>query len=115
MKYSGYSAKSLCFPYNIRAILSFVPLNAFYKTFFDINIHKDNIDTDLLDIAAVDDIFVVPAENAPYLTGTGNNDMSDMAGADIKFDIADVAQPHAIPAIDDFFIPKLAYTHIITL
>jgi hypothetical protein len=57
---------------------------------------------------------VVPAENAPYLTRAGNNDMSDMTGTDIEFDITDITQPHAIPAVDDFLFAKLAYTHIIT-
>jgi hypothetical protein len=88
-----------------------VPLNAFYQTFFNININKDNINTNLFDITAVDDIFVVPAKNSPDLAWTGHDNMSDVACADIEFDIADIAQPHTIPAIDDFFITKLTYTH----
>jgi hypothetical protein len=30
---------------------------------------------------------MIPAKYSPYLTGTGNDDMRNMAGADIEFDI----------------------------
>jgi hypothetical protein len=57
---------------------------------------------------------MIPAKNTPYFTGTGNNDMRNMAGADIEFDITYITQPFAISTIYNFLFPKLTNAHIIT-
>jgi hypothetical protein len=57
----------------------------------------------LLNIAAVNDIFMITSQYSPNLTGTRNYDMRDMAGADIEFNIADIAKTSAVPAVDYFF------------
>jgi hypothetical protein len=41
--------------------------------------------------------------------------MSDMTGTDIEFDITDIPQTQAVPAINDFLLPKLTDAHRITL
>jgi hypothetical protein len=48
---------------------------------------------------------VVPAENPPYLTGTGYDDVGNLTGADIEFNITDIAETYTIPAVNNFFFP----------
>jgi predicted naringenin-chalcone synthase len=68
----------------------------------------------LFDAAYADYIFMVPAENTPDFAGTGYNNMSNMAGADIEFNITDITESLAVPAVDDFLLPKLTDAHSIT-
>jgi peroxiredoxin len=99
----------------VQEVLIICILNAFQQTFFSIHIDQYNVDTDLFDTAAVDYIFLVPAENAPYFTWTRYDDMCDLPGADIKFDITYITKTFTIPDIYNFFFPKLTNAHIITL
>jgi hypothetical protein len=89
--------------------------NTFYQTFFHIHIYQNDIYSNLLNAAAVDYIFMVSAKNTPDFTRTGYNNMCNMSGTDIKFNITDITKPAAVPAVNDFFISKLTNAHIITL
>jgi hypothetical protein len=94
--------------------LSWVRSDQLYQTFFNINIDEDDIDSDLLYAGTADHIFMVPAKNTPYLTRPWDDDMCDMTGTNVKFNIADITKPDAIPAVNDFFFPKFTNAHIIT-
>jgi len=83
-------------------------LFAFDKAFFRVNIDKDYVDTDLLDMAAADDIFMVPSDNSKNLAGAGHNNVADAPCADIEFNIAHIAKPAAVPAVNDLFLAQFA-------
>jgi hypothetical protein len=86
----------------------------FDQAFLDIHINQNNINTNLLDAVATDDVFMVSAKDSPDFTRTWDNDVCYHTGAYIEINIADKAQPYTVPAINDFFFSKLTNAHIIT-
>lgn len=81
-------------------------LIAFYKTFFSIYINKYNISTNLLNIAAAYDIFLIATKNAPDLARARYYNVCNMACTYIKFNITNISKPCAVSAIYNFLFTQ---------
>jgi hypothetical protein len=88
--------------------------DTFYETFFCVHINQYNIDTNLFNAAAADDIFVVSTQYSPHFARTWDNNMCNLTVTNIKHNVADIAKALAVPAINHFFFSKLTNSHIIT-
>jgi len=66
-------------------------------------------------MAAAYNILLVPSEYAEDFARSGYDDMGNTSGAYVEFDITDIAQSFAVPAVYNFFFPQFTNTHSITI
>jgi hypothetical protein len=74
------------------------------QEFFRINIYQYYVRSDLLNAIVTDDIFLVPAYNTPYFTGSGNDNVGDYSCTYIKVQVADIAKSFSVSAINHFLL-----------
>ena len=78
----------------------------FLVGFFEVDIHENNICTNLTDTFPTDDVFGIPAEKAAEAGRTWNDKLADTACIWIKFHINNMTQTAAVTDIDDFYFSE---------
>ena len=74
------------------------------KTFFFINLYKNNVITNLADAVPGDAVFTVAAEKTAEFSGTWYDQGSHSAGFAVKFCINGTPETTAGACIDHFFL-----------
>ena len=74
------------------------------KTFFFINLYKNNVITNLADAVPGDAVFTVAAEKTAEFSGTWYDQGSHSAGFAVKFCINGTPETTAGAGLDHFFL-----------